>query len=87
MYFEHELLPQSSGTEVLHRIIFKGMLGPVFGKLIGNKLKKEQSRTMRALKKKLRIKNSSVINIFLNLTMFCGPNKANSADAKSRAAD
>ena len=52
MDFEHELIPQSSGTEVLHRIIFKGLLGSVFGKLIGNKLKKEQSRTMLALKKK-----------------------------------
>ena len=56
MYFGHELSPKPLGTEVVHTIAFSGFLGPVSGKLIGNKLKKEQSRTMAALKKEVENK-------------------------------
>lgn len=73
MYFEHELIPQSTGTEVLNRIVFNGLLAPVFGKLIENKLKKEQSRTMLALKKKLRMKNNSGNNIFSVIELYLQP--------------
>jgi len=51
LYFKNELTPQSPGTEVLHKIVFEGLLAPLWGRIIGNKLKKEQSQTMKALKK------------------------------------
>jgi carbon monoxide dehydrogenase subunit G len=56
MYFEHELVPEPSGTKVLHRIVFKGFLAPVFGRLIGKKLHKELSHTMQSLKQEVEHK-------------------------------
>ena len=51
IYFERKLIPNSSSTKVVHRIVFDGLLAPLFGRLLGNKLKEEQLRTMEALKK------------------------------------
>jgi hypothetical protein len=51
IYFERTLFPDSSGTTVIHSITFDGLLAPLFGRLLGNKLKEEQLRTMKSLKK------------------------------------
>ena len=51
IYFERNIIPDSSGTEAVHRIVFDGFLAPLFGRLLGNKLKEEQLRTMKSLKK------------------------------------
>lgn len=48
--FEHEIILTSTCTEVIHRIVFTGLLAPVFGRLVGKKIAKEQIRTMQALK-------------------------------------
>ncbi len=53
IYFERNLISNSSSTKVVHRIIFDGFLAPLFGKLLGNKLKEEQSHTMKSLKKEV----------------------------------
>lgn len=52
MVFEHELTPTESGTEVIHRVIFSGLLSPLFGKIIGAQLNKGLPITLANLKTK-----------------------------------
>lgn len=38
MVFEHELSPASGGTEIIHRVTFKGLLALVLGPLLSRQL-------------------------------------------------
>jgi Polyketide cyclase / dehydrase and lipid transport len=51
MRFEHELQPQSHGTEATHRVVFEGLLAPLFGRLIGSGMRKTLPHAMESLKK------------------------------------
>jgi hypothetical protein len=52
MRFEHELEEaQGSGTTATHRVIFKGLLAPVFGRLIGSGMRKTLPNALAGLKK------------------------------------
>lgn len=53
MKFDHELTESHGRTQVLHRVTFEGILSPVFGKLIGNSLKKSLPHALAGLKKKV----------------------------------
>lgn len=50
MVFEHELFPTDSGTEVIHRVTFSGLLSPLLGKLIGAQVNKGLPATLAKLK-------------------------------------
>jgi uncharacterized protein YndB with AHSA1/START domain len=50
MVFEHELLPTDSGTEVIHRVTFSGLLSPLLGRLVGAQLNKGLPITLAKLK-------------------------------------
>ncbi len=50
MSFEHELLPRGDETEVVHRVLFSGLLSPLFGRLIGRGIAKGLPSTLRGLK-------------------------------------
>ena len=50
MSFEHELAPLGEETEAIHRVVFSGLLSPLFGRLIGSGIKKGLSATMQGLK-------------------------------------
>lgn len=53
IYFERILLPDGLLTKVIHRVYFDWFLWSIFEKLLWQKLKKEQLRTMESLKKEL----------------------------------
>jgi hypothetical protein len=52
MIFEHELTPQDSQCEVLHRVAFTGPLSFFFGFFIGRQINKGFPKTLLGLKKK-----------------------------------
>jgi hypothetical protein len=51
MRFEHELRAQGDATDVTHRVVFEGLLAPLFGLLIGSGMRKSQPQAMQSLKK------------------------------------
>jgi uncharacterized protein YndB with AHSA1/START domain len=50
MRFEHELEAQGNGTRATHRVIFDGLLAPLFGRLIGSGMRKTLPKVMESLK-------------------------------------
>jgi hypothetical protein len=50
MTFEHELVQRGLSTTATHRVLFTGLLSPVFGRLIGNGIRRTLPKTMRGLK-------------------------------------
>ncbi len=54
MRFEHELLAQtdgkSNGTTATHRVVFEGLLAPLFGRLIGSGMRKTLPHAMASLR-------------------------------------
>ena len=50
MKFEHELIPQETGTRVMHRVTFSGALNFVLGKIVGKRVREGLPATMRSLK-------------------------------------
>jgi len=57
MRFEHELIPTKDETEVVHRVIFSGVLSPLFGFLIGSGIKKGLPSTLQGLKEQIDAKS------------------------------
>jgi len=51
MRFEHELRAHGSGTEATHRVVFEGLLAPLFGRLIGSGMRKTQPHALQSLKR------------------------------------
>lgn len=51
MRFEHELMGNTAQTKVVHRVLFKGILAPLFGRLIGNQIRKGLPHTLQGLKR------------------------------------
>jgi hypothetical protein len=52
MRFEHELYEvKGSGTRATHRVIFQGLLAPLFGRLIGSGMRKTLPNALAGLKK------------------------------------
>ena len=51
MRFEHDLKAQRNSTEATHRVVFEGLLAPLFGRLIGNGMRKTQPHALQSLKK------------------------------------
>jgi Polyketide cyclase / dehydrase and lipid transport len=52
MRFEHELVEnQSSSTSATHRVIFQGLLAPLFGRLIGSGMRKTLPHALAGLKR------------------------------------
>lgn len=52
MRFEHELDDvKGAGTKATHRVIFEGLLAPVFGRLIGSGMRKTLPNALAGLKK------------------------------------
>ena len=51
MRFEHELSEMNGQTQALHRVIFEGVLSPLFGRLIGRQIKKGLPHTLEGLKR------------------------------------
>jgi hypothetical protein len=50
MRFEHELSPIATGVRSVHRVTFSGILAPLFGRIIGGKIRQSLPRTMAGLK-------------------------------------
>jgi hypothetical protein len=50
MRFEHELSPREGGTFVTHRVLFQGLLAPIFGRLIGSGMRKSLPHVLANLK-------------------------------------
>ena len=50
LIFEHQLTPNEKGTWVTHTVRFEGLLSPIFGKLIGNAIKKGLPNALIGLK-------------------------------------
>jgi hypothetical protein len=50
MRFEHELKPQKDGVQATHRVVFEGLLAPLFGRLIGSGMRKSLPHAMQGLK-------------------------------------
>lgn len=50
MRFEHELHAKDGGTHVTHRVIFSGLLAPLFGRLIGSGMRKTLPHVLAKLK-------------------------------------
>ena len=50
MHFVHELLPADQTTEVTNKIIFSGLLAPVFGRFIGKEIKDTLPASLAGLK-------------------------------------
>ena len=50
MRFEHELHARDGGTQATHRVVFSGLLAPVFGRLIGSGMRKTLPQVMIGLK-------------------------------------
>lgn len=53
MHFEHELNPQGDSTEVTNKILFSGLLAPIFGRIIGKEIKDTLPGSLQGLKKHL----------------------------------
>jgi hypothetical protein len=51
MRFEHELRGVGHATEATHRVVFEGLLAPLFGRLIGAGMRKTQPHALQSLKK------------------------------------
>lgn len=51
MRFEHELSGSSGQTKVVHRVVFVGLLAPLFGRLIGSQIRKGLPNTLQGLKR------------------------------------
>ena len=51
MQFIHEMVGQDDEAEVKNIVLFTGLLSPVFGLLIGSKIKKSMSSSLLGLKK------------------------------------
>jgi uncharacterized protein YndB with AHSA1/START domain len=52
MRFEHELVEGQGGTtSATHRVVFAGLLAPVFGRLIGSGMRKTLPHAMAGLKR------------------------------------
>lgn len=49
--FEHELQAKEMGTRVRHRVTFSGPLAPVFGWIIGSRIRRGLSGTLTGLKR------------------------------------
>ena len=49
--FEHELSKVNGQTQAIHRVIFEGVLSPVFGRLIGRQIEKALPHTLEGLKR------------------------------------
>ncbi|WP_253821350.1 SRPBCC family protein [Vibrio rotiferianus] len=52
LLFEHELLVRGKVTEVIHRVKFSGLTSFLFGKLVGNQIRKGLPSTLQGLKKR-----------------------------------
>ncbi len=50
MKFEHELIPVSGATEVVHRVTFSGLLSFVLGSMLAKQLNSGLPVTLRNLK-------------------------------------
>ena len=50
MHFEHELIGSSGKVKVVHRVVFDGLLSPLFGRLIGSQIRKGLPSTLQGLK-------------------------------------
>lgn len=50
MVFKHDLIPSAKETTVTHTVYFKGLLAPVFSRLISGKIRKGIQGTMQGLK-------------------------------------
>lgn len=50
MKFEHELLPTSKGTEVVHRVTFSGLLSFILGRVLAAQLRQGLPVTLASLK-------------------------------------
>jgi hypothetical protein len=50
MRFEHELEASAGGTRATHRVVFEGLLAPLFGRLIGSGMRKSLPKVMESLK-------------------------------------
>jgi len=50
MHFVHELKPIDTGTEVVNQLNFSGLLGPVFGRLMGKSISKTIPTSLAGLK-------------------------------------
>jgi hypothetical protein len=51
MTFGHELMAKGASTTAIHSVTFTGFLAPLFGRLIGNGIKKTLPATMEGLKR------------------------------------
>jgi hypothetical protein len=51
MTFVHELVANGSTTTATHRVIFTGLLAPLFGRLIGTGIQQTLPATMDGLKR------------------------------------
>ncbi len=61
MRFEHELNDaKGSGTQATHRVIFKGFLAPLFGRLIGSGMRKTLPNALAGLKQAAEAKAAAV---------------------------
>lgn len=50
MRFEHELSSHTGGTKAVHRVVFEGLLSPLFGRIIGSQIQKGLPHTLQGLK-------------------------------------
>lgn len=50
MQYVHEMLDQGNGTEMKNIVLFTGLLSPVFGFLIGSKVKRSMASSLQGLK-------------------------------------
>lgn len=57
MTFEHKLTSLAKDTEVVHRVMFTGLLSPLFGRLIGSEIQKGLPSTLQGLKKTIEAKD------------------------------
>lgn len=51
MRFEHELVPAGQATKATHRVVFEGLLAPLFGRLIGAGMRQSQPHALQSLKR------------------------------------
>ena len=51
MRFEHELSSYLGETKAVHRVTFKGLFSPLFGRLIGSQIRKDLPNTLQGLKR------------------------------------
>jgi len=60
MHFVHELIPTDQNTEVTNKIIFSGLLSPLFSRLIGKEIKDTVPASLRGLKEHIENKVSGL---------------------------